>query len=402
MRQSPYGTHRGYEYDWDDNERQFLRANRAQQMPIHGPPNWDQIWPGWTQLGDDNVECDAAQQRMFQAAANYEGLVRNVTFEQALGGGGFGQVYRVRASMTDSGQEVRLACKVMRLNMDSYARKYAITPLTVRVNEMLNDIYVLAHLKHPNIVEYKDVMYMSDRQTCFPFSTVLLFMELCHGHVHQWINELGLGYMPDVTARQMIKEIGEGLQYLHMQDIAHLDIKPENILFTKHGDNIVPVTFKLADFGNAQVYGRWPNLIEQKTGTPGYFAPEQYSFRSIGRPIAARPCDVYALGITLAFCLLRDNQYRQRGVDLSRDIDGLMNNVMQGVSQLLSRGAAQLILNMVATDPFQRYSISRVLSDPFVTQNQAPVGNPLKRRLDDIPGYYENETEDEIPNYIFF
>ncbi len=55
------------------------------------------------------------------------------------------------------------------------------------------------------------------------------------------------------------------LQFLRIKGIVHRDIKPENILFSKKDGN-----FKITDFGLAMHVG---DLINKRSGTPGYMAP---------------------------------------------------------------------------------------------------------------------------------
>jgi RIO-like serine/threonine protein kinase len=44
-----------------------------------------------------------------------------------------------------------------------------------------------------------------------------------------------------------MKQIFEGMKYVHHQSVTHRDLKPENILLTEDG------TIKICDFGSAKV-----------------------------------------------------------------------------------------------------------------------------------------------------
>lgn len=44
----------------------------------------------------------------------------------------------------------------------------------------------------------------------------------------------------------LVKQLAEGIQYLHLNRIIHRDLKPQNILITKAGG------LKIADFGLAK------------------------------------------------------------------------------------------------------------------------------------------------------
>jgi serine/threonine protein kinase len=67
-----------------------------------------------------------------------------------------------------------------------------------------------------------------------------------------------------------IKKISHAIDNLHKHQIAHLDIKPENIMV-----NIKTNTFKLIDFGFCDVFP-FNNFLSDIRGTPGYF-PKHYT-----------------------------------------------------------------------------------------------------------------------------
>ena len=87
-----------------------------------------------------------------------------------------------------------------------------------------------------------------------------------------------------------LAEAAEALTFLHTHDppIIHGDVKPANLILTRGGH------VKLVDFGLSSTRG----LVGQRTGTPGFRAPE-----IAGGAAPSRASDVYALTAT-AFALL--------------------------------------------------------------------------------------------------
>lgn len=75
-------------------------------------------------------------------------------------------------------------------------------------------------------------------------------------------------YNEDVV-RSFIYQLLEALQYLHNCGIAHLDIKPENLLV----DSAAIFQLKLIDFGDAQHLGE-EVLLHPLRGSPEFSAPE--------------------------------------------------------------------------------------------------------------------------------
>lgn len=69
----------------------------------------------------------------------------------------------------------------------------------------------------------------------------------------------------------MIRHITRALIALHEQNIYHLDVKPENIIYVSkdpHSD------MKLADFGCSMVVDHADETKNEILGTIGYVAPE--------------------------------------------------------------------------------------------------------------------------------
>ncbi|XP_060871761.1 death-associated protein kinase related-like isoform X2 [Metopolophium dirhodum] len=74
-----------------------------------------------------------------------------------------------------------------------------------------------------------------------------------------------------------MRQICEGVQFIHSKNILHLDLKPENILcLTKTGNRI-----KIIDFGLARKFNP-ENKLQVLFGTPEFVAPEVVNFDAIG------------------------------------------------------------------------------------------------------------------------
>jgi serine/threonine protein kinase len=93
------------------------------------------------------------------------------------------------------------------------------------------------------------------------------------------------------TRCKIIKQIAKGLSYLHedcTKKIAHLDVKPQNILLD---DNY---NAKLSDFGLCKLIDRdMSQVITRMRGTPGYLAPEWLTSH------ITEKADVYSFGIVV-------------------------------------------------------------------------------------------------------
>ncbi|XP_067641525.1 death-associated protein kinase related isoform X2 [Eurosta solidaginis] len=91
-----------------------------------------------------------------------------------------------------------------------------------------------------------------------------------------------------------MREVLKALQFLHKRSIAHLDLKPQNILLT--GERIED-GLKLCDFGISRVVAEGTN-VREIVGTPDYVAPEVLQYEPL-----SLLTDIWSVGV-LAYVLL--------------------------------------------------------------------------------------------------
>ena len=153
------------------------------------------------------------------------------------------------------------------------------------------EVKVWEKLDHPNVVKlychYMDAKYVYLIQECMLggelFDTIVAQADI--GYSERW-------------ARGVAKDILEGLNYLHENDIIHRDIKPENLLLDRKpssGDYKV----KVADFGYADILTPDRQKLRQRYGTPGYCAPEILQSKPYGREV-----DMWSFGCILYILLV--------------------------------------------------------------------------------------------------
>ncbi|THD26480.1 Non-specific serine/threonine protein kinase [Fasciola hepatica] len=146
--------------------------------------------------------------------------------------------------------------------------------------ELRTEAELQRRLKHHNIAT---VYGIRNTQT-FTF----MFMELLPGGELFERIPIGVG----LHVQQMFiyyAQILDALNYLHKEQfIAHLDVKPENIMLTKKD------RAKLIDFGWA-VDLRKNNMLQGPVGTTNYAAPEVFGKGCYTGP----PADLFSLGVTL-------------------------------------------------------------------------------------------------------
>lgn len=192
-------------------------------------------------------------------------------FQDRIGGGGIGTVYRGLDRQTDRA----VAIKVLKV-------KYSENETLHR--RLAREFKAASELEHPNIVHALDL------QTDGEISYVVF--ELVEG------KSLGdrisrEGRLEESEAVRIITQVAQALDYAHQRKVVHRDVKPDNILLLPDGRAM------LTDFGLAKDYGdeQDEDLTRNASGmgTPNYMAPEQF----VNAKTAGVLSDVYSLAATL-------------------------------------------------------------------------------------------------------
>ncbi|XVF18629.1 hypothetical protein REPUB_Repub11eG0039000 [Reevesia pubescens] len=199
---------------------------------------------------------------------NYENL-KSATenFNKRISGGGFGSVFE---GTLVNGPKIA----VKRLDRLGQGRK-----------EFLAEVKTIGSIHHLNLVRLIGF--------CIEDSNRLLVYEhMNNGSLDKWIfNKNSATTLGWEIRKKIILDIAKGLAYLHedcRMRIAHLDVKPENILLDDS------FNAKLSDFGLARPIDRsQSHVITQMRGTGGYLAPEWLSRR------ITEKVDVYSFGVVI-------------------------------------------------------------------------------------------------------
>ncbi|MGB2822172.1 MAG: serine/threonine-protein kinase, partial [Phycisphaerae bacterium] len=196
---------------------------------------------------------------------------------QQIGEGGFGVVYM--AEQTEPVRR-RVALKIIKLGMDTKQV----------IGRFEAERQALAMMEHPNIATVLDA---GATETGRPY----FVMELVKGiPITEYCDTNSL-----TTAERLdlFLSVCHAVQHAHQKGIIHRDIKPTNVLVTRHGDKPVP---KVIDFGIAKATAQ---RLTEKTvftqfrqfiGTPEYMSPEQAEMS--GLDVDTRS-DIYSLGVLL-------------------------------------------------------------------------------------------------------
>lgn len=207
------------------------------------------------------------------------------------------------------------------------------------------------------------------------------------------------GVVPEQQAKIWFRQMASGLHYLHGKNIAHRDLKCENILLSRK------FNVKLADFGFARFCVDTDNrriLSQTYCGSAAYAAPEVVN----GTPYNPKLSDVWSLGIILFIMLNASMPFDDSNLRKLLKDQMTKNWVFRSrVRETLSSSAKSLVRHLLEPDLTLRLTLDRVTQHEWLRirkdrpssligrlVHSAPHGQPAGQS-GVVAGEYRADTE---------
>ncbi|XP_078149771.1 LEAF RUST 10 DISEASE-RESISTANCE LOCUS RECEPTOR-LIKE PROTEIN KINASE-like 2.5 isoform X7 [Carex rostrata] len=249
----------------------FLGACLILYLKLRSSKNYAECISWSKDRPEGNIEMVLEKYGSFAPKRYKHAEVKKITnsFQDILGKGGFGTVYRGRL------HDGRLVA-VKILHKSSCDRE-----------ELLNEILSISRTSHVNVVSLLGFCIEGSKHA-------LIYEYMPNGSLDNYIySENPKAILDWAKLYEIAIGIARGLEYLHRgcnARIVHFDIKPQNILLD---EDFNP---KIADFGLAKLCPPKESIVSmaEMRGTIGYIAPEVFS-RSFG--VVSTKSDVYSYGM---------------------------------------------------------------------------------------------------------
>ncbi|XP_063012294.1 serine/threonine-protein kinase Nek1 isoform X14 [Melospiza melodia melodia] len=251
-----------------------------------------------------------------------------------IGEGSFGKAILVRAK--ENGQQY----VIKEINISKMSNKER--------EESRREVAVLANMKHPNIVLYRESF---EENGC-----LYIVMDYCEGgDLFKKINaQKGILFSEDQILDWFV-QICLALKHIHDRKILHRDIKSQNIFLTKDG------TIQLGDFGIARVLNSTAELARTCIGTPYYLSPEICQNKPYNNK-----SDIWALGCVLyEMCTLK---HAFEAGNMKNLVLKIISGPFPPVSMHYSYDLRNLLSQLFKRNPRNRPSVNSILEKNFLAK----------------------------------
>ncbi|XP_040594798.1 uncharacterized protein LOC121137051 [Mesocricetus auratus] len=220
-----------------------------------------------------------------------------------------------------------------------------------------SEINIMKSLKHPHIIELFHVFQSRD-------TTFLVMEHASQGDLYRYIMERRC--LHESEARRLFTQIVLAVEYCHNNQIAHRDIKADNILLDWMGNA------KLCDFGLA---AKVPpgHLLTDYCGTPLYCAPELF----VGEAYDGFRADIWSLGVLLFLMVVGRFPF------WARSPEGLRRQILSSkysIPEHISNDIFIVIIRLLMINPGSRPSIDQIMRCSMITDTLARLP-PSTQRL---------------------
>ena len=208
-------------------------------------------------------------------------------------------------------------------------------------NELIkqkSELELIFSVKHENILKLYGIQFKYLDETT---SAIFVLMELAH---NDWNTEIkrriiAKRYYKEYELINLLKQIIKGFLFLQDKNIAHRDIKPQNILLFPNN------VYKIADFGEAKFI---KNIAEQSTlrGSELYMSPLLYNgYKYNQKNVLHNPIksDVFSLG----YCLLYAMCLNLKVLEVVRELTTLKSIVNNINKFMVKNKYSEKLLNIV-------------------------------------------------------
>eukprot|EP00644_Phytophthora_capsici_P008348 jgi/Phyca11/114488/e_gw1.26.525.1 len=285
--------------------------------------------------------------QILEAYLDVNGYVKTRTYIKGkfLGKGGFARCYELKCQQTGKVYAGKVVAK------SSLVKPKAKQKFT-------SEIKIHKSLHHPQVVQFEHFFEDSDN--------AYILLELCS---NQSFSDLmrRRKRLSESEVRFFMRQLVDGLAYLHENLVIHRDLKLGNLFLTDD------MRLKIGDFGLATRLDSPEDRKRTMCGTPNYIAPEILSGqRGDGHSFEV---DIWSTGVVMYTLLVGRPPFETNDVKATyKRIRANQYDFPEDAR--ISRSAQSLVRGILRSDPGARPSLEQILKHPFLAEEFVPTTLP--------------------------
>ena len=284
-----------------------------------------------------NIDCN--NENILKEDSNKKDKLSKYEIGQELGKGAYAKVKLAINKITKEKFAIKIYEKE---KLNSNSKKSCV----------FKEIQILRKLNHKNIAKLIEVI-STEKQ-------ILIVQELIEGislreyYNNEIRNQKGISIHKESIFKKIFYQIFSAMDYIHKKNIAHRDIKLENILLKSNYE------IKIIDFGFGMLN---PEKKLQKffCGTPNYMPPEIAD----KKPYVGQLADMWSLGILVYKIFCADFPFK------GKDEKELYKSIKSGkfsYAKYTPEYAKKIIGSLIVLDPNKRISCEDVLKSDWLKE----------------------------------
>ena len=173
------------------------------------------------------------------------------------------------------------------------------------------------------------------------------------------------GPYSEKEASRLMRQLAQGVAWLHQNGICHRDLKPENLLLSEPDGATGEVTVKICDFGLSVILKEEDgDILQEKQGTWAYWAPEMFATLGYGKQV-----DLWSLGVIMYILLAGQHPFDAPGrtdAQMRQNIQAGQLSFAHEQWNAVSEEAKQLIRALLRHEPRERMSSEMLLTQAWI------------------------------------
>jgi serine/threonine protein kinase len=230
------------------------------------------------------------------------------------------------------------------------------------LSRFANEAKYIRSCEHPNVIQCFDTFEDKDN--------FYIAFEFCPGgNLNKAITKIGENNrkFSEEQAKIVMRQLLDGLRYLHEKKIVHRDLKLANIMFA---DDTLS-SLKIIDFGLACIQKQ--KTLRSALGQCHYMAPEVLAE---GKEGYTSQCDMWSVGVILFAMVYGYMPWGGKKYEFVRDKileEGFTPEIKEGKGPWfseeipISEEARDLIAQLLELDPTARLTADQALSHPWLS-----------------------------------